>query len=124
MQLFATHFAILPDPRVENARHIFAEMMFIAIAATLCGAKTCVEITEFGLAKEALLRTFLTVPHGIPSRDTFSALFRKLNPQTFAEVFARFAAAWAKAMDGPEIVAIDGKAIRRAFDKGKRSSRA
>jgi len=126
MQLFAAHFAILPDPRAENARHIFAEMMFIAIAATLCGAKTCVEIAEFGQAKEALLRTILTLPHGVPSHDTFSTLFRKLNPQAFAEVFARFAAAWAKAMakamGGPEIVAIDGKAIKRAFDKGKRSS--
>ena len=64
------HFAVLPDPRAANARHELPEIMFIALAATLAGAKTCVEMAEFGQAKEELLGQVLELPHGIPSHDS------------------------------------------------------
>jgi hypothetical protein len=68
------HFAVLDDPRAANARHELSEIMFIAIAATLAGAKTCVEMAEFGEAKEGLQRQVLELPHGIPRSSASSRL--------------------------------------------------
>jgi predicted transposase YbfD/YdcC len=116
------HFSVLQDPRAANARHDLSEIMFIAIAATLAGAKSCVEMAEFGEAKEALLRTVLELPHGIPSHDTFSIVFRTLDPGAFAGIFTSFAAAFDTAIRQDDIVAVDGKAMKRAYEKGKQSS--
>jgi len=116
------HFSVLQDPRAANARHELSEIMFIAIAATLAGAKTCVEMAEFGEAKEALLGEVLELPHGIPSHDTFSCVFRTLDPAAFAEIFSRFAAAFGTAIRKDDVVAVDGKSMKRAYDKGKQSA--
>jgi len=116
------HFAVLEDPRAANARHELSEIMFIAIAATLAGAKTCVEMAEFGEAKETLLRKVLELPHGIPSHDTFSTVFRTLDPAAFASIFARFATAFGTAIGQDDVVAVDGKAMKRAYEKGKQSA--
>ena len=116
------HFSVLADPRAANARHELSEIMFIAIAATLAGAKTCVEMAEFGEAKEALLGRVLELPHGIPSHDTFSTVFRTLDPAAFAEIFAKFAAAFGTAINKDDVVAVDGKAMKRAYEKGKQSA--
>ena len=116
------HFSVLTDPRAANARHELAEILFIAIAATLAGAKTCVEMAEFGAAKETVLRQVLELPHGIPSHDTFSTVFRSLDPAAFAEIFARFAAAFGTAINKDGVVAVDGKAMKRAYEKGKQSA--
>src|SRR2546427_11120974 len=78
------------DPRDQNSRHDFCEMLFIAVAASLCGAKNCSDMWRFAYEKEEMLRQVLKLAHGIPSHDTFSALFRKLDPRGFAEAFARF----------------------------------
>ncbi len=117
-----THFSVLDDPRAGNARHELCEIMFIAIAATLAGAKTCVEMAEFGEAKEALLRQVLKLPHGIPSHDTFSCVFRTLDPTAFAEIFAAFATAFGAAIGKDDVVAVDGKAMKRAYEKGRQSA--
>ncbi|WP_442580262.1 ISAs1 family transposase [Mesorhizobium sp. ASY16-5R] len=107
------------DPRDQNARHDFCEILFIAFAAMLCGARNCSDIWRFGQEKEAMLRQVLTLSHGIPSHDTFSALFRKLVPQAFAEAFAGFMQHVAAAAGGNRQVALDGKAMRGAFEKGR-----
>lgn len=117
-----THFAVLPDPRAANARHALSEFMLIAIAATLAGAKTCVEMAEFGEAKEALLRQVLELEHGIPSHDTFSCVFRTLDPVAFETIFASFATAFGAAIRCDEVIAVDGKAMKRAYEKGKQSA--
>jgi len=116
------HFRILSDPRAANTRHELSEIMFIAIAATLAGAKTCVEMAEFGEAKEELLRGVLELPHGIPSHDTFSTVFRTLDPTAFASLFATFAAAFGAAIGADKVIAVDGKAMKRAYAKGRQSS--
>lgn len=116
------HFTVMDDPRAANARHELAEIMFIAVAATLAGAKTCVEMAEFGEAKEPLLRQVLELPHGIPSHDTFSTIFRSLDPDAFARIFAEFAAAFGTAIGKGDVVAVDGKAMKRAYEKGKQSA--
>lgn len=107
------------DPRDQNARHDFCEMLFMAFAAMLCGAKNCSDIWRFAQEKEAMLRQVLTLAHGIPSHDTFSLLFRKLVPGAFAEAFAGFMGRVASAAGGPGQIALDGKAMRGAFDKGR-----
>lgn len=116
------HFTVLDDPRAANARHELAEIMFIAISATLAGATTCVQMQEFGEAKEALLRTVLELPHGIPSHDTFSTVFRTLDPAAFAEIFGTFSAAFGTAIAKDDVISVDGKSMKRAYEKGRQSS--
>src|SRR5881396_4084301 len=83
MQKFKNLFQDVPDPRADNARHDLVDVLVIALAAVLCGADNCADMAEFGCAKEALLRQFLRLEHGIPSHDTFSRIFRLLDPQAF-----------------------------------------
>jgi predicted transposase YbfD/YdcC len=112
------------DTRAANARHELWEVLFIALAATLGGAKSCCDMALFGRSKEALLRKFLPLEHGIPSHDTFSRIFRLLDPHAFEEAFRRFIAAFAKAngLKLTGVVAVDGKALRGAYERGKRST--
>lgn len=122
MEPFRIIFADLPDPRDCNAGHALDEILFIALAAMLCGAQTCVDIADFGEAKEPLLRQFLTLAHGIPSHDTFSRIFRRLDPVAFEACFQRFVAVFGTALGqgAPRgVVPIDGKSLRRAYEKGK-----
>jgi predicted transposase YbfD/YdcC len=123
MGKFKRVFQRLPDPRAANARHELLEVLVIALAAVLCGAETCSDMAEFGQAKEGLLRLFLRLEHGIPSHDTFSRVFRLLRPAAFDVAFRRFMAAFAKAnrLKLTGVVAIDGKALRGAFERGQRS---
>src|SRR5919109_2747917 len=97
MGKFRRAFRRLPDPRACNARHDLLEVLVIALAAVLCGATSCSDMADFGQAKEALLRRFLRLEHGIPSHDPFSRVFRLLQPQAFEAAFRRFMAAFAKA---------------------------
>jgi predicted transposase YbfD/YdcC len=124
MQKFKAAFQRLPDPRADNARHDLLEVLFIALAAVLCGADGCSEMEEFGQSKEGLLRLFLRLEHGIPSHDTFSRVFRLLKPQAFESAFRHFMAAFAKAngfkLTG--VVAVDGKALRGAYERGGRAT--
>jgi predicted transposase YbfD/YdcC len=120
MERFKKAFRGLADPRASNARHDLLEVLVIALAAVLCGAENCADMADFGRAKEALLRQFLRLEHGIPSHDTFSRVFRLLDPQAFEAAFRRFMAGFAKQLRG--VVAIDGKALRGAFETGRRST--
>jgi predicted transposase YbfD/YdcC len=119
---FITIFRDLEDPRAENARHDLLEILFIALAAILCGAESCADMADFGEAKEDVLREVLHLEHGIPSHDTFSRVFRLLDPEAFEAAFARFMAAFAKSRRLKGVVAIDGKAIRGAFAKGAKAT--
>lgn len=121
MQVLEELFAPL-DPRRQNSRHDFCEMMFIAIAATLCGAKGCSDFARFGQAKRRMLGEVLVLAHGIPSHDAFSCLFRKLDAKAFASVLGRLLERMAAAVGRNRQIAIDGKAMRGAFEKGCRSS--
>lgn len=117
MDRFTQCFSALPDPRAGNAAHDLTEILFIALLATLCGAQSCCDIALFAKTKEALLRTVLVLAHGVPSHDTFSRVFRMLDPQAFEKTFRRFMQAFAQTLQG--VVAIDGKALRRAYERGQ-----
>jgi len=124
MRKFKKAFRRVPDPRADNARHDLLEVLFIALAATLCGAESCSDMEDFGQSKEELLRLFLRLEHGIPSHDTFSRVFRLLKPQAFELAFRRFMAAFAKAngLKLTGVVAVDGKALRGAYERGGKAT--
>ena len=110
-------FADLPDPRrAQGQRHKLIDILFIALCAVLCGADDFTEMEEVGHAKEAWLRQFLEVPHGIPSHDTFGRVFALLEPHAFAAAFRRWTSGVASLTAG-EVVAVDGKTVRRAYDR-------
>jgi predicted transposase YbfD/YdcC len=110
------HFAHLDDPRISPAtRHKLLDIVAIALCAVVCGADTWVEVEAFGRAKAAWLRTFLELPHGIPSHDTFGRVFAALDPAQFEAGFRSWVAAVA-ALTAGEVVAVDGKTLRRTHD--------
>ena len=109
----------LPDPRVARSReHELSDLLVIAVCALLVGGESFYDMADFGQAREAWLRTFLRLPNGIPSHDTFNRLFQALDPGAFAEAFATWTQGL-RAGRGPEVVALDGKAARRAVDAGR-----
>ncbi len=124
MQEFTKIFRSLPDPRAPNALHELLDILVIALAATLCGAKCATDMALFGQSKEPLLRQFLRLEHGIPSHDTFSRVFRALDPEAFERIFQKFMRAFAKAngIKLTGVVAVDGKALRGAYERSKSST--
>ena len=122
MENFIAIFCELEDPRAENAWHNLLEVIFIALAAVLCGAQSCTDMADFGEAKEEFLRQILRLEHGIPSHDTFSRVFRLLDPEKFEAAFRRFMAAFSQSKRIKGVVAIDGKAVRGAYQCGARST--
>jgi predicted transposase YbfD/YdcC len=113
---FRSIFADLEDPRTGNAqRHDLHEILVIALCTVLCGGEDCSDMALFGRAKEPFLRQFLRLEHGIPSHDTFSRVFRLLDPARFHACFLAFMRAFAEGCRG--VVALDGKTLRRSFDR-------
>lgn len=119
MERFTECFSLVADPRKHEGLHDLTEILFIALLATLGGATNCSEIALFGEEKEALLRTILVLEHGVPSHDTFSRIFRLIDPKSFETAFRRFTKAFATATQIKGVVALDGKALRRAYETGK-----
>jgi predicted transposase YbfD/YdcC len=110
------YFSRLPDPRGDRGRrHLLSDIMVIAILAVICGAEHWTEMEEFGQGKEEWLKTFLKLPHGIPSHDTFGEVFAALDPDAFEACFRAWTQAVAGAIVG--IAAIDGKTLRRSYDR-------
>ena len=116
MEGLAACFEDLEDPRTGNAgRHDLLEILMIALCTVLSGGQTAVDMAIFGREKEPFLRDFLELEHGPPSHDTFSRVFRLLDPEQFGACFQRFMARFAESCQG--VIAIDGKVVRRSFDK-------
>ncbi len=112
------HFATLTDPRRDHLKaHRLLDILTIALCAVICGADDWVEVETFGRAKVAWLRTFLELPGGIPSHDTFGRVFARLDPDEFRRCFIPWVQAVVGA-PGRQVVAVDGKTLRRSHDRG------
>jgi predicted transposase YbfD/YdcC len=122
METLLTIFREVHDPRDVNSRHLVSSMLFISLAATLCGAKSAVDIADFGEANAAMLGEIVELPHGIPSHDCFSRVFRLLDPTELATALTRFGAALRAGLGlgAPHgVVAVDGKSLRRGYERGR-----
>jgi predicted transposase YbfD/YdcC len=118
---FIACFEGLQDPRTGNAGlHDFHELLVMALCAVLCGGQGATHMAAFAAAKEPFLRGFLKLEHGVPSHDTFSRLFRFLDPTEFRAAFQRFMARFSETCQG--VIAIDGKVLRRSFDHASSKS--
>ncbi len=110
-------FSRVPDPRIESKKtHLVVDLIMITICAVMCGADDWVAVVDYAKQKEDWLRSFLKLPHGIPSHDTFGRFFSALDPQEFENCFLRFAEILRQHTNGA-VVAFDGKTIRGSFDE-------
>jgi predicted transposase YbfD/YdcC len=111
-------FSSVEDPRIERTkRHSLLDMLIIALCGVICGAEGWVDIEEFGKTKEAWFHTFLELPNGIPSHDTFGRVFARLDPTQVETCFLHWVQCISKQIKG--VIAVDGKTLRRSHDRGK-----
>jgi predicted transposase YbfD/YdcC len=121
MKEFSQLFEGISDPRRSNAtRHDLHEMLMTGLLCMLCGGEGCHDISLFGRSKEKFLRRFMMLQHGIRSHDAFSDLFNALDPRGFQQVMGRLLGDFVRNLEG--VIAIDGKALRRSFDKASGTS--
>jgi len=109
-------FTELKDPRVNRTKkHSLGDILALAICATICGADGWAQVAKFGRCKRKWFKTFLDLPNGIPSHDTFGRVFAALDPVAFEQCFMQWMAGLTVAAEG-RLIAIDGKTIRRSLD--------
>lgn len=114
-------FAGIKDPRLERTKdHLLLDIIFITIAAVICGAETWNDIEAFGKAKQEWLKSFLKLPNGIPTHDTFNRVYAALDSKELGQCFLSWTQSVTKLTAG-EVVSIDGKALRGSRDQGKKS---
>lgn len=109
-------FDDLPDPRGSNAIHKLHDLIVLAVCAVLCGADSWVEVEEWSEARFEFYKTFLDLPGGVPSHDTFGRVFSRIDPDAFEKCFIAWTGG-ARQASGGKLVAIDGKSLRRSFER-------
>ena len=110
------HFGSIQDPRLDRTkRHKLLEIMILAICGAICGADDWVAMEKFGNAKLGWFRSFLELPNGIPSHDTFGRVFAALDPEEFQRCFISWVEALSELVHG-QVIAVDGKALRHSYD--------
>ena len=113
------HFSVIEDPRIDRTEaHLLIDILTTARCAMLCGAEGFVDFEDFGKARIKWLRSFLERPNGIPSHDPFRRVFAMLDPKQFADCFRHWTESLRKTISA-EIIAIDGKTLRRSHDRSK-----
>jgi predicted transposase YbfD/YdcC len=111
------HFATLEDPRVERTKlHPLLSIVTIALCAVICGSETWNDIEEFGKAKSEWLCSFLDLPNGIPSHDTFNRVFQALDPKQLQTCFLNWVKAVTEVLPA-QVIAVDGKTVRGSQDE-------
>jgi predicted transposase YbfD/YdcC len=109
----------VPDPRVERGQeHDLVDILVIALCTLLCGGDSFYDMEEFAEIRLPWLKTFLRLPNGAPSHDTFNRVFQMLDAEQLADCFSRWTQSVRLALGG-EVVALDGKSVRRAVNQGE-----
>lgn len=108
-------FNELDDPRAHNIIHPFANFLLIAIMAVICGAQDWQAVAQWGRAKRSWLATFLDLSRGVPSHDSFGRVFAMIDPEALERCFMQWAGQLVQSSGG-QLIAIDGKTLRRSFD--------
>ena len=117
-----SHFQTLEDPRIERAKkHRLLDILVIAVCTLLTGGEGFQDMELFGKSKLRWLQTFLALPHGIPSHDTFGRVFARLNPQRFHLCFLAWTQAVAQLTQGA-LISLDGKTVKASWDRATASS--
>jgi predicted transposase YbfD/YdcC len=116
------HFSNLPDPRTKEHKieHKLIDIIFITVAAVICGAEDWNEIEEYGDEKQDWLKTILELPNGIPSHDTFNRVFSLIDPAALQQCFISWVESMAKISKG-QIVSIDGKRLCHSGEQGRKA---
>jgi len=113
--IFDDYFSEIDDPRLDRQkRHALMDILFISISAVVCGAKSFVDMADFGRAKAEWFKERIPLENGIPSHDTFRRVYSLIDPEQFRECFISWTTAMSEAVD--DVIAFDGKALRRSFD--------
>jgi predicted transposase YbfD/YdcC len=116
---FLNHFEALTDPRIERSKeHLLIDIVAIAILAVISGADGWGAIELYGKAKYEWLKSFLELPNGIPSHDTFSRVFARIEPKQFQECFLSWVNSITKKLE-LEVIAIDGKTMKQSYDRNQ-----
>ncbi|MEG4574159.1 ISAs1 family transposase [Microcoleus sp. N3A4] len=116
---FLNHFETLTDPRIERSKeHLLIDIVAIAILAVISGADGWGAIELYGKTKYEWLKGFLELPNGIPSHDTFSRVFARLEPKQFQECFLSWVNSITKKLE-LEVIAIDGKTMKQSYDRNQ-----
>jgi len=122
IESITSYFTSIPDPRVTGrSSHKLEDIFFITLCAAICGADNWVAVAAFGRAKEAFFSDVLELKNGIPCHDTFGRVFAVINTEKFAECFTRWVASLVE-FSGGDIIALDGKCLRRSMDKASNLS--
>jgi predicted transposase YbfD/YdcC len=111
------HFGVVADPRCRGkVEHRLTDILVIAVCAVIACAESWEDIALYGRSKRAWLKSFLALPNGIPSHDTFRRVFMLIDPEAFEAGFSAWAGSLAAGFER-EVIAIDGKTLRRSFDR-------
>jgi predicted transposase YbfD/YdcC len=117
MKSLMEHLEGIKDPRRDYLKeHKMGSIIFITMAAVICGAQSWYDIENYGKAKELWLKQWLELPNGIPSHDTFNRFFSALEPGELERCFLEWVKEVAKLTEG-EVVSIDGKSIRGTAER-------
>jgi predicted transposase YbfD/YdcC len=109
----------VPDPRVRSTvDHDLSDLLTIALCTILCGGDSFYDMEEFGEVRLPWLKTFLRLRHGAPKHDTYNRVFQALDPEKFGDCLSRWTQS-VRAVLGGEVVALDGKSVRRALNQGE-----
>jgi len=119
---FMSHFSIIEDPRIERCKkHKLLDILFLTVSAVLSGAQGWEDIEEFGHSKQAWLQRFIELSNGIPRHDTIARVMARLEPNILQQCFFQWMNDVLAVIEG-DIIAIDGKTLRRSFDKASRKN--
>jgi predicted transposase YbfD/YdcC len=115
---FQEYFARLEDPRIERHKlHALSDILFLTLCGSICGAESWRDIVDYAHEQEQILKRYIDLANGIPSKSTIARVFSMLDPDSFRECFINWAQSLHDALD--EVVAVDGKTLRHSFDKAR-----